>query len=79
MIKALSVQFPLTECCAALRVSRSGNYQWVGTKPSARAEDNRKLWQQIQRVFDEHKGRYGSPRITQQLRKEGAASTAACR
>jgi putative transposase len=71
MIRALSVQFPVTECCAALRVSRSGYYQWVGKEPSARAEDNRKLCKQIQRVFDEHKGRYGSPRITQQLRKEG--------
>src|SRR6516165_1429259 len=28
---------------------------------------------EIRRVYDEHKGRYGSPRITQQLRKEGMA------
>jgi transposase InsO family protein len=26
---------------------------------------------EIRRVYDEHKGRYGSPRITHQLRKEG--------
>jgi helix-turn-helix protein len=27
--------------------------------------------EEIRRVYDEHKGRYGSPRITQQLRNEG--------
>ena len=71
MIKELSVQFPVKECCVALRVSRSGYYQWVGTEQSLRAETNAELWKEIQRVYDQHKGRYGSPRITQQLRQEG--------
>jgi hypothetical protein len=34
MIKELSVQFPVKECCVALRVSRSGYYQWAGTEQS---------------------------------------------
>ena len=55
----------------ALRVSRSGYYQWVGTEQSLRAETNAELWKEIQRVYDQHKGRYGSPRITQQLLQEG--------
>ena len=71
MIKELSVQFPVKECCVALRVSRSGYYQWVGREQSLRAETNAELWKEIQRVYDEHRGRYGSPRITQQLRQEG--------
>jgi transposase InsO family protein len=71
MIKELSVQFPVKECCVALRVSRSGYYRWLGTEQSAGAERNRDLLKEIRRVYDEHKGRYGSPRITQQLRKEG--------
>jgi hypothetical protein len=34
MIEALSVQFAVKESCAALSVSRSGSYQWVGTEQS---------------------------------------------
>ena len=71
MIEELSVQFPVKECCVALSVSRSGYYQWVGTEQSVRAEANAELSKEIRRVYDEHKGRYGSPRITQHLRQEG--------
>jgi putative transposase len=71
MIEELSVQFSIEECCVALSVSRSGYYQWAGTEQSLRAEANAELVKQIQRVYHEHKGRYGSPRITQQLRQEG--------
>ena len=73
MIEELSVQFPLQECCVALSVSRSGYYQWLGAEQSARAEANAELLKEIRRVYDEHKGRYGSPRVTQQLRQEGLA------
>jgi putative transposase len=71
MIEELSVQFPVLECCVALSVSRSGYYQWAGTEQSVRAEANAELAKEIERVYHEHKGRYGSPRITQQLRQEG--------
>jgi putative transposase len=55
----------------ALSVSRSGYYQWVGREQSVRAEANAELSKEIERVYHEHKRRYGSPRITQQLRQEG--------
>jgi len=71
MIEELSVQFPVKEACVALSVSRSGYYQWAGTKQSARGKANTELSKAIERVYHEHKGRYGSPRITQQLRQEG--------
>ena len=71
MIEGLSVQFPVKECCVALSVSRSGYYQWAGREQSVRAEANAELSKEIRRIYDEHKGRYGSPRITQQLRQEG--------
>ena len=71
MIEELSVQFPILECCAALSVSRSGYYQWAGVERSLRAESNVELLKQIEQVYREHKGRYGSPRITRQLRQEG--------
>jgi transposase InsO family protein len=71
MIEQLSVQFPVKECCVALGVSRSGYYQWALKEHSARAGANGELLDQIQRVFAEHKGRYGSPRISRALREEG--------
>ena len=55
----------------ALSVSRSGYYQWVGTEQSVRARANAELSKEIERVYHEHKGRYGSPRITQQLSAGG--------
>ena len=71
MIEELSVQFGVEQCCVALSVSRSGYYQWAATEQSFRTEANAELLKQIERVYHEHKGRYGSPRITQQLRQEG--------
>jgi len=71
MIEELSVQFAVKDCCVALNVSRSGYYRWVRTEQSVRAEANAELSKEIERVYHEHKGRYGSPRFTQQLRQEG--------
>jgi putative transposase len=67
MIEELSVQFPVKDSCVALSVSRSGYYQWAATEQSVRAEANAALLKEIRRVYHEHKGRYGSPRITEQL------------
>lgn len=71
MIEKLSVQFPIKECCLALRVSRSGYYRWVSAEQSLSAQANGELLKQIQRHYVEHKGRYGSPRISAVLRQEG--------
>ena len=71
MIEQLSVQFPIKECCLALSVSCSGYYRWVAEECSSRAKDNTELVRQIQRLYAEHKGRYGSPRISAVLRQEG--------
>jgi len=57
--------------CRALKVSRSGYYDWRNRKPSERAQVNEALDQAICRIFDAEKGRAGAPRITQRLRKEG--------
>jgi putative transposase len=71
MIEKLSVKFPLKDCCVALSVSRSGFYQWAAKEVSVRATANGELLQEIQRLYDEHKGRYGSPRITRALHQQG--------
>src|SRR5258705_13670242 len=59
------------ECCEALRVSRSGYYQWKKAEPSQRERAEAELVEQIRRVFAANKGRYGSPRGRQALRQDG--------
>ena len=51
-----------------LGVSRSGYYAFRTRKPSKLAEESRELSELIRRIFFDHKGRYGSPRIWEELK-----------
>nr|WP_100641514.1 IS3 family transposase [Marinobacter salexigens] len=57
--------------CRHLNISRSGYYAWASRKPSRRAAENAELLFQIRRIYNASKGRYGSPRVYQALRREG--------
>jgi transposase InsO family protein len=57
--------------CRVLEVSRSGYYRWLKHKPSQRQLDNQSLDAEIREIYDGSKGRYGSPKITQELRDRG--------
>ncbi|MDN4866186.1 IS3 family transposase [Priestia megaterium] len=54
-----------------LSISRSGYYEYLQRKPSKRALENEVLRAKIQEIFKEHKGWYGSLRITKVLEKKG--------
>lgn len=71
MIEELSKDYPVRELCAVLGVTRSGYYQWCRGQESARELANRLLKLEIERIYHQQKGRYGSPRVTHQLRREG--------
>jgi putative transposase len=71
MIKELCREYPVRMLCAVLGVHRSGYYRWCGGRESARALANRLLLEQIGRVYHQKRGRYGSPRVTEQLRRDG--------
>jgi putative transposase len=71
MIERLSVQYPVKDCCLALNVSRSGYYQWKEALPSARALEEQELFQELEKLFKDNRGRYGSPRMTRALRENG--------
>ena len=71
MIRTLSVEYGIKECCEALRVSRSGYYQWKKAEPGQREREEAELVEQIKEVFEANKGRYGSPRVRQALRQDG--------
>jgi transposase InsO family protein len=54
-----------------LGVSRSGYYAWEGRKPSRHAEEDQFLAKLIKQIFKDHRSRYGSPRIWQELKGMG--------
>jgi putative transposase len=59
--------------CRQLGVARSGYYAWRQRQeaPGKRAAENARLIAEIEAVFQEHRGFYGSPRIHQELRASG--------
>lgn len=71
MIRELSKDEPIGRLCRLLGVARSGYYAWLKGKESSNALKNRLLLSEIRRLFRVHRGNYGSPRITQELRKQG--------
>ena len=71
MIRTLSVEYAIKECCEALGVSRSGYYQWKKAEPTQREQEEAELVKQIGRVFAANKERYGSPRVRQALCQDG--------
>ena len=57
--------------CKAFRLSRSGYYSWKSRSPSQRALETIAIKEQIHALYHESKGRYGSPKITNELRHSG--------
>ena len=57
--------------CRVFNVSRSGYYHWLKRSPGPRDQSNVIFDAKIKKIFAEHKGRYGAPRITQELRDQG--------
>jgi len=57
--------------CSVLKVSRSGFYKWQGAATSPQAKRKARLLQRITHHFKDSQRRYGSPKITKLLQKEG--------
>ena len=62
---------PSAVACRALGVSRSWYYKWRGGTLPPRAERREQLKAEVKRLFAAHQGKYGSPRITADLRDAG--------
>jgi putative transposase len=71
MVEQFAHQYPVRELCLALEVTRSGYYAWRRGQETAREVGNRLLTEEIRRVHRQKRGRYGSPRMTEQLRRDG--------
>ena len=57
--------------CQVLNVSRSGYHRWLHSTPSKWAQENAILLEQINIIYDQYRGLYGSPRITEELNDRG--------
>jgi putative transposase len=70
-MKALAMDYPITDLCQAFNLSRSGYYAWLKRKPSPRSKANQRLSLQLQELFRASRKTYGSPRLTHQLHAQG--------
>lgn len=64
-------KYSISQSTKLLEVTRAGYYQNLKAIPSSTELRHQYLTKQIKRVFNQHKGNYGSIRITQQLYNEG--------
>ena len=64
-------RIPHAASCRALGVSQSWFYKWKGARPGPRAARRDRLKAEVARLFGVHEGKYGSPRITADLRDAG--------
>jgi transposase InsO family protein len=62
---------PYAVACRALGVSQSWFYKWRRGDTSTRRARRRQLADEVRRLFERHRGRYGSPRITADLVEAG--------
>lgn len=57
--------------CKVLEISRSSYYKRKNREKGKRAKENKGLLEEIRKIFSESKERYGSPRITAELKRSG--------
>lgn len=65
--------FSVSALCRVLEVTRAGYYAYVARLDCERLQCEAALQEHVLRAFDQSGGRYGSPRILRQLRREGHA------
>lgn len=63
--------FHITTMCRVLKVSKAGYYAWRARPLAERVKEDRRLSARIRVIYEEAKGRYGSPRVHQELRALG--------
>jgi putative transposase len=65
--------FHIVTMCRVLEVSKAGYYAWRARPLAERVKADRLLSARIRAIYEETKGRYGSPRVYQELRALGLA------
>ena len=70
-MKALEAEHGVSEMCRTFAVSRSGYYDWL--RAQSQTPKTAQIDEEIRAVYREHRGRYGSPRVTRALKKKAIA------
>ena len=70
-MKEYKKRYGVTKTAKVLGVSRSGYYAWEGREPGRRGREDRELAGLIKQIFKDHYGRYGSPRVWEELKSRG--------
>jgi len=63
--------FPVAALCRVLEVTRQGYYAYAKRSPSQRQRDDEALQERVRTVHEESDERYGSPRMHEQLQRDG--------
>lgn len=63
--------FHISTMCRVLEVSRAGYYAWRARPLAERVKEDQRLRTRIRVIYEEARGRYGSPRVYQELRALG--------
>jgi len=71
VIEAEKAAYPIRLMCRVLEVSVSGYYAWRARERSSHAQQDEVLEEKIERIHQESRGTYGSPRVHRALREEG--------
>lgn len=67
----MSAEHSVTMLCAVFDVTDSGYHAWVKAEASERERADAQLRPQIRAVHEQHRGRYGAPRIQAELAAQG--------
>jgi transposase InsO family protein len=67
-MKALEAEHGVSEMCRTFAVSRSGYYDWQ--RAQSQEAKTAQIDDEIRAVYQEHRGRYGSPRVTRALHQK---------
>jgi hypothetical protein len=70
-IKEHREEFAVEKMCKVMKVSVSGYYYWLKYPVSSQTVKEQALLVDINRVYNDSKRRYGSPRIASELREQG--------
>ena len=74
-IHAERANFSISALCRVLEVTRAGYYAYLARPVSPRVANEVALQSLVRGAFDQSEGRYGSPRVRHQLRREGHAAS----
>ena len=67
----MKAEHSVTMLCAVFDVTDSGYHAWVNSQASEREQADARLRSQIRAVHEQHRGRYGAPRIQAELAAQG--------